>query len=105
MRILDLHVLSSLGEAFPNVLVEAMSNETLCVSTDVGDAGYIIGEFGWIVKPESPIDLANAIIEANTIFIDNRNDWKKLCFSAKEYVVARFSIDKMVNSYNEIWNG
>jgi glycosyltransferase involved in cell wall biosynthesis len=105
MRILDLHVLSSLGEAFPNVLVEAMSNETLCVSTDVGDASYIIGDFGWIVKPECPKNLANAILEANNIFLNNRNDWKKLCFLAKDFVVTRFSIEKMINNYSKMWNG
>lgn len=105
MRILDLHVLSSLGEAFPNVLVEAMLNETLCVSTDVGDASYIIGDFGWIVKPECPIELASAILDANNLFCNKRKDWEKLRFSAKEYVVSRFSIEKMVKSYNEIWNG
>lgn len=104
MKILDLHVLSSLGEAFPNVLVEAMLNETLCVSTDVGDASYIIAEFGWIVNPECPNNLSSAILDAYNLFSNNRKDWEKLRYSAKEYVVSRFSIQKMVNSYNEIWN-
>jgi glycosyltransferase involved in cell wall biosynthesis len=104
MQVLDLHILSSLGEAFPNVLVEAMSNKTLCVSTDVGDSSLIINRHGWVVEPECPNKLADAIYDANKYFLNNRQDWELLRLKAKESVITRFSIQNMVNSYNEIWN-
>lgn len=104
MQILDLHILSSLGEAFPNVLVEAMSNNTLCVSTDVGDSNLIINGNGWVVKPECPNKLADAILDAYKLFLNNRQGWELLRLKAKESVITRFSIQNMVNSYTEIWN-
>jgi glycosyltransferase involved in cell wall biosynthesis len=104
MQVLDLHILSSLGEAFPNVLVEAMSNKTPCVSTDVGDSSFIINGNGWIVEPECPSKLAKAIIDANKLFLNNNNDWESLRIKAKESVITRFSIQKMVTRYTEIWN-
>ena len=36
---IDVNILtSSYGEAFPNVLIEAMSCEVLCLSTEIGDS-------------------------------------------------------------------
>jgi glycosyltransferase involved in cell wall biosynthesis len=103
MKVLDLHILSSFGEAFPNVLVEAMSNKTLCVSTDVGDSSLIINGNGWIVEPESPSKLANAIIDAHKLFLNNRQEWELMRIKAKESVTLRYSIDTILEMYLKLY--
>ena len=104
MQILDLHVLSSLGEAFPNVLVEAMGNRTPCVSTNVGDSGFIIGDLGWVVEPENPEQLARAIAEAYRLYKDDLHGWERLREEARESVIQRFSVENMTISYNNAWS-
>lgn len=49
---------SSSGEAFPNVIGEAMACSTVCVVTDIGDSAYIVGDAGIVVPSRSPEELA-----------------------------------------------
>ncbi|MEN3111355.1 glycosyltransferase [Uliginosibacterium paludis] len=60
----DLLVLSSIQEALPNVVMEAMSCAVPCVVTDVGDAARMIGDTGWLVAPGDEAALAEAMVLA-----------------------------------------
>ena len=63
MNSLDLLVMFSWTEGFPNVLGEAMASELTCVASDVGDSAEIIGKTGCIVKPGDIDGLSDSIIK------------------------------------------
>jgi glycosyltransferase involved in cell wall biosynthesis len=103
MSALDVHVLSSYyGEAFPNVVAEAMACETPCVVTDVGDAAFIVGDTGWVVPSRDPNALAN-IIEKSLNEKKKHDQWVLRCTSARERIQKNFSIQKMVEAYRDLW--
>jgi glycosyltransferase involved in cell wall biosynthesis len=54
---------SSYGEAFPNVLGEAMACAVPCAATEVGDSAYIVGDTGRIAASGDMDGLSRAIIE------------------------------------------
>jgi glycosyltransferase involved in cell wall biosynthesis len=60
---LDLFLLTSRAEGFGMVLAEATGHGVPCVSTDVGAAREIIGEFGRIVPVGDADALAGGVIE------------------------------------------
>ncbi|MBB5281786.1 glycosyltransferase involved in cell wall biosynthesis [Pacificimonas flava] len=102
MNALDVHVMSSSsGEAFPNVLAEAMACGTPCVSTNVGDAADIIGDTGWLVPPRSPSHLAEAI--RNALSEVGGSGWDKRRAAARHRVLENFPMEKMVKRFHDAW--
>jgi len=69
---LDIASSSSWGEAFPNVLGEAMSCGVPCVATDAGDAALIVGGTGLIVPRGNAAALAQAWDEMLALSHDER---------------------------------
>jgi glycosyltransferase involved in cell wall biosynthesis len=97
MNGMDILVLSSaFGEAFPNVVCEAMACGTPCVVTDVGDSAEIVDKTGWVVPPQNPVLLSNAIGKAIADYRGNKT-------IARKRIVDNYSIDKMMEAYQDLW--
>ena len=103
MSSLDLHVLSSSSEAFPNVLAEAMACNTPCVTTDVGEAAHIVGDTGWVVRPKNPQALADAILTALNELQSDPSTWVSRKVACRKRIVDNFSIETMVGKYHQVW--
>lgn len=102
MSAFDLHILSSVGEAFPNVVAEAMACETPCIVTNVGDAASIVGDQGWVVSHSDSYAMSEAI--TNALNLLNNPDFKEhIGESARQRISQNYSLSKMVNAYFELW--
>ena len=103
MSALDVHVLpSAFGEAFPNVVAEAMACGTPCVVTDVGDAAYMVGDTGWVVPAGDATALADAI--ALVLFtIESQSESVKLSRQARLRIEQNFGLDRMIEAYRGVW--
>lgn len=102
MNALDVHVLSSSAEAFPNVLAEAMACGTPCVTTDVGDARVIVDDTGWIVPAGNPKALTDAIAQA-LLARENIREWSDRRQRCRKHIASEFGIDVMAQRYRKVW--
>jgi glycosyltransferase involved in cell wall biosynthesis len=102
MNALDIHVLASAAEAFPNVVAEAMACGTPCVVTDVGDAPLIVGCTGWIVPPMNSGALADAM-ELALHALREPTSWERRQQACRARIVDNFTLDKMVAGYEALW--
>lgn len=104
MNCYDLFVLSSSSEAFPNVLNEAMACGTPCVTTDVGDAAFIVGDTGWVVPPKNSQKLADAILLAMDEKLTKPDAWLYRKTACRVRIVNNFSLETMIYKYHQVWN-
>ena len=98
---IDAFLMTSITEGFPNVLVEAMASGLPCISTDVGDAKYIVQDLGSIVPPRNTQALADAILA----YVQKTEAEKQsLKQATRERVEQNFSIETVGHQYMQVWS-
>jgi len=100
MAALDVLALPSVGEAFPNVVGEAMACAVPCAVTDVGDSSWIVGETGRVVPAGDMSGLAHAIHDLLKLPADER---ASLGAAARERVATLFEISAVVKQYEAFY--
>jgi len=102
MNCIDVLVLSSrFGEAFPNVIGEAMACGTPCVVTDVGDSAHVVGQAGWVVPPAQPKELAARIEEA--LEQVSGSSGRQRAEACRERIRTLFHVEIMREKFEEVW--
>ena len=98
---LDLFSLSSsYGESFPNVIGDAMACAVPCVVTDVGDAAWIVGDTGRVVRPRDSRALADAWAELIELGAEGR---ASLGRAALARACELFPVQAVVRRYESLY--
>lgn len=100
MASLDVLASSSHGEAFPNVLGEAMACGVPCVVTDVGDSAEIVGDTGRVVAAGDMNGLAERLVEILSKPPEYRS---ALGGKARSRVEANYEISKVTRLYENFY--
>lgn len=96
---MDLFVLSSVGEGFPNVILEAQLCNVFCISTKVGDVDFLIDR-KWQCGIGSSGEMAELICDYLKL---DQTDLREILEKSRSNVVKNFSLTKMVNEYDKIY--
>jgi len=100
MQAMDLFCLSSWSEAFPNVLGEAMATGVPCVTTDVGDSAFIVGDTGVVVPSGDDDALFNGLMGV----LDKAPEGRRaLGRGARERIEANFGLAAVVDQYANLY--
>jgi glycosyltransferase involved in cell wall biosynthesis len=91
---------SSTGEAFPNVLGEAMASGVPCVATDVGDCAWIIGDTGVTVPARDAAALAAGL---KTLLQAGQEGRRCRGQAARARIRQNFNIVDVVRRYQSLY--
>jgi glycosyltransferase involved in cell wall biosynthesis len=95
----DVVILNSTAEGFPNSLAEAMCCGVPCVGTAVGDVPELIGDTGEVVPASDPGALAAAVVRLLSLDESAR---RALGARARERIVEKYSIDEIARRYADL---
>lgn len=91
---------SSYGEAFPNVLGEAMACGVPCVVTNVGDSAYIVGDTGRVVAAGDMTAFAAALEDLLKLPPAEK---AALGERARDHVAEHFRIETVTRQYEDFY--
>lgn len=95
----DVVMLTSISEAFPFVVIEAMACEKVVVSSDVGGTKEVLEGYGFVVKPKDYQEFADKVI----YILQNKDIADQMGLEAREHILNGFTIEDMVDNYNAMY--
>jgi N-acetyl-alpha-D-glucosaminyl L-malate synthase BshA len=101
LKCIDTLVLCSETESAPLTILEAMSSGLPVVATNVGGIPEIVehGRNGFLVPLKHPEDIAERLLELNA----DKTKMRRMGERARETVLERYSTDKVVGKYLEVY--
>ncbi len=100
---IDLFLLTSHTESFPNVIAESMLCETPVVTSDVGSASNIVGECGFVMDSNTFDSIFINLNKTIKIIINNKKKWNLLKKKCRLKIKQDYSLEKMSNLYMSNW--
>ena len=97
----SIFILPSFWEAFPVVILEALSCETPVITTPVGENSEVVRNFenGILVPVNNPLRLAEAI----NFMLDNKDKRTEMGRKGRELVIKKFSVEIIAKRLNKIY--
>lgn len=97
---IDIHISASTNEGFPNVVAESMLFGKPNIVTDVGDASAIVGDTGWVVSPNAPSEMLEALIASCETSAEEMS-FRSL--GARHRILDLFSLERMTSGYTRVY--
>ena len=100
---IDLLLLTSHSESFPNVIAESMLCSTPVLSSNAGCSKRIIGKYGLVLKKNDYLSITKGLKNIINKFLNKKKKWKHLKKNVRLQIQKNFSIEKMTNNYLKSW--
>ena len=95
----DVVVLTSISEAFPFAVIEAMACEKVVVASDVGGTKEVLEGYGYVVKPKDYEEFAQKIMYV----LQNPDVAKEMGVEARQRIIDGFTIEDMTGNYESLY--
>jgi glycosyltransferase involved in cell wall biosynthesis len=97
--ILDVLCLTSIKEAQPLAIIEAMAAGVPVVATNVGDVADILQSNGIVVPPKNPQQIARGVVR----FATDENFRQKCIQNGRQHAIREYDLDALIQRYGQMY--
>jgi glycosyltransferase involved in cell wall biosynthesis len=101
LNTMDVFALTSISEGMSNTLLEAMAAGLPVIATNVGGNPEVVvdGDSGWLFRARD----VEALVSRLMSLASDENQRRQLSLAARQRIVERFSLARMLNDYSNLY--